>query len=512
MSRAGAVSVDSQAWDGSAERRPPVLFAVHSTHLGGGEILAYQTARWLSRCGHRLTIAAPDGPLHPLLAETGAVAAPTPTLPTWGASARRWAFQLAAPARDVPRMRRLIRDSGSEVVLTNTSTTLAPVIAARLAGVPVVVHVREWPTSRLATPLLRLHTKIATTVVVIAEPLLATAARGRSRARLVHIHDGIQPGRSAGGLPHRLPGRPLQLAVVGWLRPPQGPGHRDPRLGAPARRGNRRRADLVGPGGCPHYMDELASAHRRPRPRGIACASLGERRDVPALMATLGCPAGDPHAAEWTPLAIMEAMAIGLPVMATSVGAVTELLDRGRCGVARARPATPAPRGRRGPGGRPLPGTPAAGRAAAAARERVLERFDLEPSLERLGRRARTGRAVSCALSPEAPGGLGAPPGPPCAAQCVRPEMAGSPASSPTGGRRIRPSAQSGHRCSRSGRRHRPQTGSAQVAGEEAQHRRVAGDQVLGIEDALPDAVRAYSARICSGRAPVVMPHAHGRP
>ena len=380
MSRAGAVSVDSQAWDGSAERRPPVLFAVHSTHLGGGEILAYQTARWLSRCGHRLTIAAPDGPLHPLLAETGAVAAPTPTLPTWGASARRWAFHIARTARDVPRMRRLIRDSGSEVVLTNTSTTLAPVIAARLAGVPVVVHVREWPTSRLATPLLRLHTKIATTVVVIAEPLLATAARGRSRARLVHIHDGIQPGRLGRRVPH-LPGRPLQLAVVGGLDQRKGQDIAIRALGRLRDAGIDAELDLVGREGATDYMDELDQLidglSLRDRVR-----NLGERRDVPMLMHDWDALLA-PSRGEWTPLAIMEAMAIGLPVVATSVGAVADVLDHGRCGVL-VQPEDPGALADAVARVVATAGTPEAAARSAAARERVLERFDLEPSLSRL--------------------------------------------------------------------------------------------------------------------------------
>lgn len=357
-----------------------VLFAVHSTHLGGGEILAYQTARWLSAHGHRLTIAAPEGPLHPLLAETGDLVRPTPMLPTWGASALRWAIDAGRTVRDVPRLVRLIRASGSEVVLTNTSTTLAPVLAARLAGVPVVVHVREWPTSRLATPLVRLHVRLATTVVVIAEPLLARAARGGGGARLVHIHDGIQAGRLGVRSPHG-PGRRLRLAVVGALD--RRKGH-DIAIRALARlrdAGIDAELDLVGRRGRADYMEELTQLIEG-LDLGDRVHDLGERRDVPMLMQGWDVLLA-PSRGEWTPLAIMEAMAIGLPVVATSVGAVADVLDHGRCGAL----VAPEDVGALADAAVALvaeSGTPAGAERAARARDRVLERYDLEPSLERL--------------------------------------------------------------------------------------------------------------------------------
>jgi glycosyltransferase involved in cell wall biosynthesis len=371
----------SVAPDGSARRRPSVLFAVHSTHLGGGEILAYQTARWLSRSGHRLTIAAPEGPLHGLFADTGQLVAPTPMLPTWGATAVRWATDMLRTFRDVPRLRRVIRDTGTDVVLTNTSTTLAPVIAARLERVPVVVHVREWPTSRLATPLVRLHARIATTVVVIAEPLLATAARGPGRARLVHIHDGIQPGRFS-VRPPRVPGGRLRLAVVGGFDRRKG---QDIAIRALARlrdAGFNAELDLVGRQGRSDYMEELAQLIEGLDLRDRV-HNLGERRDVPMLMHEWDAMLA-PSRGEWTPLAIMEAMAVGLPVVAASVGAVADLLDHGTCGRL-IRPDDVEGLADAIMGVIAESGTPEAAARATAARRRVLERYDLEPSLARLG-------------------------------------------------------------------------------------------------------------------------------
>lgn len=413
----------------SAVPKASVLFAVHSTHLGGGEILAYETAVWLSRSGYRLTIAAPDGPLHALFARLGVLAAPTPILPTWGAPALRWAIDAVRTLRDVPRLCRLIRRSRCDLVLTNTSTTLAPVIAARLVGVPAVVHVREWPTSRLATPLVRLHARLATTVVVIAEPLLAAAARGGGRARLVYIHDGIEADRFALREP-RLPAGRLRLAVVGGFDRRKG---QDMAIRALARlrdAGIDAELDLVGRQGHPDYMAELALLVEG-LDLGDRVHNLGERRDVPALMKGWDALLA-PSRGEWTPLAIMEAMATGLPVVAASVGAVAELLDHGRCGVlvrpgdaeeltgAIARLFAEA-------------GTPAASERAAAARARVLERYDLEPSLARLGAELAPAAAAGGRASAPLPGSS---PGP----------NRRRPRHNPTGRPSSGPAAQSGTR------------------------------------------------------------------
>lgn len=117
----------------------------------------------------------------------------------------------------------------------------------------------------------------------------------------------------------------------------------------------------------------------RVRDRGVAdrVRLLGVRTDVPALMA-----AADlfvlPSTWEGNPLVVMEAMAAGLPVVATAVGCVPELLspDTGRlvpAGVSEALvtaiadlTADPATRGQLG----------------AAARARATERFDVSAMAE----------------------------------------------------------------------------------------------------------------------------------
>jgi glycosyltransferase involved in cell wall biosynthesis len=360
--------------------KPSVLFAVHSTHFGGAEILALETARYLSDRAHQLTIAAPPGPMRSQFAEAGDLIEPTPTLPTWGATPLRWAIDLLRTVLDVRRLRRVIRETASEVVLTNTSTTLAPVIAARLAGVPVVVHAREWPSSRLATPLLHLHTRLATTVVVIGRPLLEATARRPTVARVVQINDGIEPRRLAPRT-HKAPRGRLTLGVVGGLCPRKGQDLAVSALALLRQAGVDAQLELVGRAGSLEFTAELEVLINALDLTNFVQV-LGERSDVHSLMQRWDALLA-PSRGDWTPLAIMEAMAVGLPVVATSVGTVPEMLDYGRCGML----VTPGAVDELADAVGELTsedGATLVRDRVTAARARVLERYDLAPSLDRL--------------------------------------------------------------------------------------------------------------------------------
>ena len=162
---------------------PRMLLSVHSAALGGAERMALAEAEHLTRC-YELVISVPEGPLRPRFAVHGEVVDGTASLPLWGDSAYRWTGRCARTAVQACRLARTIRRTGGSAVLTNSSGSLAPALAGRLARVPVVVHVRDVPESRLAPFVFRLHAALAHTVIVITDRLAPDFERGRARLRI----------------------------------------------------------------------------------------------------------------------------------------------------------------------------------------------------------------------------------------------------------------------------------------------------------------------------------------
>jgi glycosyltransferase involved in cell wall biosynthesis len=119
-----------------------------------------------------------------------------------------------------------------------------------------------------------------------------------------------------------------RIIVVGSLRPEEGHDVLIDAAPAVLRRYPQAHFDLVGGG------PELASLAARAAFRGVGSAFtfLGARDDVPALLA-----AADvfvlPSRTEPFPNVLAEAMAAGLPIVASAVGGVPEVIDNGRNGL-----------------------------------------------------------------------------------------------------------------------------------------------------------------------------------
>ena len=99
------------------------------------------------------------------------------SLPIWGASHGRWALQIGRSIPDAVRLARVVRRHRIDVVIVNSTVLVSPVFAARLAGVPVIVHAQEAPKSVAARRLFRVHGALAHTVVAIS-PWIARAFDG----------------------------------------------------------------------------------------------------------------------------------------------------------------------------------------------------------------------------------------------------------------------------------------------------------------------------------------------
>ena len=301
-------------------RRARVLMAVHSAERGGAQLVALGQARALRR-EYDLVIAVGMGPLRAAFAQVAAAIVRGPTyLPIWGASRSRWALQIGRAIPDAVRFAALVRRHRIDVVVVNSTVLVAPVIGARLAGIPVIVHAQEAPKSAAAKRLFRVHGLLAHTVVAIS-PWIAQAFDG-ARASVLPNPVGIPIPRDPG--PRELcAAEPVRLVMVGTVDRHKRQDVAIACVRALRDRGLEAELTLYGLEADLAYAAELREQARELHvARHVHFA--GPTSDVAArLLAAdaLLVPAG-----EVTPLVVMEAMALRTPVVAARMGSIPDVV------------------------------------------------------------------------------------------------------------------------------------------------------------------------------------------
>jgi glycosyltransferase involved in cell wall biosynthesis len=307
--------------------RATLLMPVHSAKPAGAQLVGLGQARALSH-HYALVIPVGHGELRPRFAALGALVRAPTRVPVWGASPQRWALEIARAAPDALRLAAIIRRRHIGAVVVNSTVLVAPVLAARLAGVPVIVHAQEAPKSRAAQRLYRFHGAVADTVVAISPGI--AAALGETRARVLLNPVGIPlPPR-----PQRAPrtiGDPLRLVVVGTVDRHKRQDLAVAALAHLVAQGVDATLELVGLEADLAYAADLrAQVAENGLDERVRFA--GQRSDVARrLLAAdaLLLPAG-----EVTPLVLMEAMAHGTPVIAARMGSIADVVgDDGHSGL-----------------------------------------------------------------------------------------------------------------------------------------------------------------------------------
>jgi glycosyltransferase involved in cell wall biosynthesis len=278
-------------------------------------------------------------------------------------------FDLDAPHL-TRRLTRALRALGPEIVHV-TDVFPQALVAARLARMPHVVVTHHTPglprTDNLAG---RVWNRLgwATRPHVIYTSETDRRSDGRPRAHVIEL--GIALDRFTRGRPA------LDRVVVGNVaRLAEQKGHRDLIAAAPAvlERHPGARFVVAGDGELRAELEALA------RPLGERFTFLGERDDVPDLLASFAVFAY-PSRFEGLCLAVIEAQAAGVPVVATPVGGIVENVVDGETGllVPPNDPAALAEAIVR------ILDDPGQGRALAErARPRVFERYARERMVER---------------------------------------------------------------------------------------------------------------------------------
>jgi glycosyltransferase involved in cell wall biosynthesis len=306
-----AVAGEHTAVAGSTPARATggrVLLVVHNAEAGGAERMALAEAAHLAE-DFELLISVPHGPLHDAFAAHGELVRGFATLPLWGGSPRRWIGRSGRPLIDAVRMARLVRDRRIELVLTNSSVCLAPV-------------------ARRAPAVFAIQGALAQTVIVIAAGLTPYFRRGR-RARVVQIADGIvmdAPVRAAVDF-HS----PLRLCLVGGVDRRKGQDVAVAALALLRERGLDATLALVGRETDSDFADRVREdVERLGLERSVEF--VGEVPNAGPQLARADIVIA-PSRGEWTPLVLMEALASEIPVVATRVGGVEDVVTHRESGL-----------------------------------------------------------------------------------------------------------------------------------------------------------------------------------
>ncbi len=315
----------------SGATRPRVLTLLVGYGVGGAEQLILDTAPRLRAQGFDLRSAALKGP-GPLLAELEAAGVPSVAL---GARHRG---DLAVVLRLAALLRRERIDLlHSHLFLAN----LAGRIAGRLAGVPVILsHQHDtdvWmrPHHRL---LERWSVRLADRVITCSEAVRVWEIEtiGLPPDKVTTLRNAIVPPAEPGDADRRAVRQALGIApdevVVGTLgrlhEPKKGLSVFIDAAAAVLARVPRARFVLAGDG--PSRAELEARAARAGL--GDRLLFAGARRDVTRLLSAYDLFV-QPSRWEGFGLTLVEAMAVGLPVVATDVGGIPEIVRHGRDGV-----------------------------------------------------------------------------------------------------------------------------------------------------------------------------------
>ena len=352
-----------------------VLHTESSPGLGGQEIRTLNEARWIGERGWRVIVAGqPEGRFVTRAREAGLETAPLRMRSPW---------DLAA----VARLTRLIRGEGVSVVHTHSSVDgWLGGLAARAARVPVVRtrHV-SIPVRRGFNPV---YTWLADRVITSGEAIRRIiVGAGVPAERVVAIPAGVDletlPFRTA---PFRTGGpeafqdlrlSPPVIGSVAMFRGSKGHAHLLEAFAAVRAVHPTATLLLVGDGIRRGWVEGLA------REAGLAdhVVFTGFSEDVPALLATMDCFVLASTRTEGVPQSLLQAFAVGVPVVASDIGGVPEVVADGVTGLlAESGSASALAAGI----ARVLSDAPAAVRRAEAARALVEERFSHAASISRL--------------------------------------------------------------------------------------------------------------------------------
>jgi glycosyltransferase involved in cell wall biosynthesis len=326
-----------------------VLYVNHTSEISGGERSLLSLLGALPDSVEPL-LAAPAGQLQEAVKALG-----IPVIPITGTSGSLRLHPLHTPralaemGQAAIQVRRAAQRSGATVVHANSIRAGIILALARPRGVAAIVHVRDClPPGRLTSATMRLIAARATAIVANSRYTARSVEAAAPAARVEVIHNPVDLERwdperlDRGGARARLGAagaRGLLLGVVAQLTPWKGQDTAIEALRLLCEQGRDAHLLLVGSAKfvarATRFDNEryLARLHELVARAGLEerVSWLGEREDVPELVRALDVLLL-PSWEEPFGRALIEAMALGVPVIATDVGGPPEILSDGREG------------------------------------------------------------------------------------------------------------------------------------------------------------------------------------
>ncbi|MEO1495884.1 MAG: glycosyltransferase [Planctomycetota bacterium] len=308
--------------------RPKLFRALHvinGEHYSGAERVQDLLAEWLPAFGYEVGLAS-------LLPGRFAACRQATHAPLVE-HAMRSRLDLR-PSRAIARR---VRDEGYDIIHAHTPRSLViAATAAHRTGVPLVYHVHS-PASRDST---RRFTNLANDSterwfarsakrLITVSPTLTDhmLKRGFKPDRVRCVMNGVPtlPEDSPGARRRRAPVGPLVVGMVALFRPRKGTEVLLEALASLRSRGHDVHLRAIGPFETPEYEQELhALADRLAINDRVQW--IGFTNDVPAELARIDTLALPSLFGEGLPMVVLEAMAAGLPVVATRCEGTAEAI------------------------------------------------------------------------------------------------------------------------------------------------------------------------------------------
>jgi L-malate glycosyltransferase len=330
-----------------------VLYVNHTGVVSGGERSLLTLLGALPKEVHPL-VACPRGPLTAAVEQLGV---PTSRITGTAGSLRLHPLHtpqaLAELATAAMQVRRLARRHGAELVHANSIRAGIVLGLARLAPAATVVHVRDClPAGALTTATMRLIAATSTTIIANSKYTARSVRSSAPNARVQVVYNPVDlerfdPARiDREQARHRLRAelgaqgeRRLLLGVVAQISPWKGQDTAVEALRLLVQEGLDAHLLLIGSAKfafrATRFDNEayLSRLQQRIATAGLGdrVSWLGERDDVPELMRALDILLLPSHEEPFG-RSLIEAMALGVPVLATSVGGPGEIIEDGREG------------------------------------------------------------------------------------------------------------------------------------------------------------------------------------